>query len=100
MLQPRQGLNFALEQTLGALPGERTAANDFQCYAAAGTLLLGFVDDTHAAFADFAHDPVVLERDGSFDRNGREIERIRGLVLEAGTMARICLCERDSVPRS
>ena len=61
VVQPRRRPRLALEaeDLLGV--GERRVGEDLQCDASAERLLLGLVDDAHAAPADLAEDAVVAQ---------------------------------------
>ncbi len=53
VLEPRQRVRLALEHPHPLLVDELPAADDLDRDPAPGVLLLGFVDHTHPAFAEF-----------------------------------------------
>ena len=63
VLQPGQRVNFTLEQsdTEFVRAVQLCAANDLQRDAAAGVVLLGFIDHAHATPAKLADDRVLAD---------------------------------------
>ena len=61
MVQPRRGPRLAAEPLQQLRVPSRAGRQDLQGHAAAQRLLLGLVDDAHAAPADLAEDPVVAQ---------------------------------------
>ncbi len=64
MLEPGQGLDLALEHPEVLLVDEAAAADDLERHPAPRVLLLGLVDDAHAALAELAEDAVGAEHPG------------------------------------
>src|SRR5262245_7585628 len=63
MFESRQRLNFTPKQFDLILIHEPSAANDLQRNGATRVLLLGLVDNTHAAFAELAEDSIIANKD-------------------------------------
>ena len=61
VVQPRRGPRLPLEPQHLLRVGQRRIGEDLQGHAAAERLLLGLVDDAHAAAADLAEDAVVAQ---------------------------------------
>ncbi len=64
MLEAGQSLCLALEQLDLVFVDVAPSLDDFQCDDAFGALLLGFVNDTHAAFAELSDNPIVTDEEG------------------------------------
>ncbi len=73
MLEPAEGFEFLLEAAK-SFGGREAWFNQFESDVAAGLLLLGFVDDAHAAFAKDANNSIGA--DGR--RNGERLRRLEG----------------------
>ena len=73
MPEMRERLRFALEE-LERLGGDvRSAADDLERDGTAGMLLLGFVDDAHAAFAELTHQAEVADESVGAYRAAAEV---------------------------
>ena len=67
-----EGLRFALEHADTIVVDVPTTADDFQGHRALRVLLLGLVDDRHAALTKLPHDAEVA------DQRGHSWTRLRG----------------------
>ena len=83
ILEPRQHLGLALEELHVILWDHSPPADDLQRNGAAGALLFGFVDDSHAPFADLTDDAVRADVIGGLDRAAfcRAGSLERGLIV-------------------
>ncbi len=70
MLQPPENLGLVIEP-LGVLERDEARTDDLECDGAARVILLGLVDDAHAAFAADSQNAVAAERRGNGGRKGQ-----------------------------
>src|SRR5262245_12787241 len=68
MFEPRQRLNFAMKQFDLILIHQSPAANDLQRHESPRMLLLGLVDNAHAAFAELAEDSIIANKERGYRR--------------------------------
>jgi hypothetical protein len=75
MPQTREGLGLALEHLDALVIDESASANHLEGDLALGVLLLGFVDDAHAALTEVAEDAVAADARGESRGAGRRCGR-------------------------